>query len=266
MDPHTLALLDFDKVRTLVAARAACSLGKARALSMEPSTDPGEIHHRQAETTEMAEALAAGLRPPFGGLHDIRHHVRRTGQGGVLEPEALAETVETLRAIASLDQWLSRAGNQFPRLAALRTGVEEFAGVTAAIEGCLDNRGAILEHASRRLAALRREIHRVKERIQETLRQLLRSPEIRRILRFPNYSTVGDHYVLPVARESRGEISGSVLRTSSTNETVYIEPAAVGEQSAQLSFLRERGEGGSPDPQVVKRTGRPGVPAALHGA
>ena len=63
---------------------------------MEPSRDPGEIHGRQALTTEMAEALAAGLRPPFGGLHDIRQHVRRASVGGVLEQEELAETVETL--------------------------------------------------------------------------------------------------------------------------------------------------------------------------
>ena len=144
-------------------------------------------------------------------------------------------------------------GDQFPRLGGLRQGVGEFSGVAAAIEGCLDNRGTVLDTASRRLSALRREIGRVKERIQETLRQMLRSPEIRRILRFPNYSTVGHHYVLPVAKDKRGEIQGSVLRTSASNETVYIEPAAIGEQSAQLSFLRARGEGGAPDPEMAER-------------
>ena len=240
MDSHTLELLDFDKIRALVAARAACSLGKSAALRMEPSLDPGEIRSRQALSTEMAEALAAGLKPPFGGLHDIRHHVRRCEPGGVLEPEALAETVETLRAIGNLDRWLSLSGDQFPRLGGLRQGVGEFSGVAAAIEGCLDNRGTVLDTASRRLSALRREIGRVKDRIQQTLRQMLRSPEIKRILRFPNYSTVGHHYVLPVAKDKRGEIQGSVLRTSASNETVYIEPAAIGEQSAQLSFLRAR--------------------------
>jgi dsDNA-specific endonuclease/ATPase MutS2 len=97
MDRHTLELLDFDKVRALVAARAACSLGKTAARSMEPSLDPGEIHSRQALTTEMAEALAAGSRPPFGGLHDVRDLVRRCQVGGALEPEGLAESVETLR-------------------------------------------------------------------------------------------------------------------------------------------------------------------------
>ena len=43
MDTHTLELLEFDKVRALVAARAACSLGKEPARRMEPSRDPGEI-------------------------------------------------------------------------------------------------------------------------------------------------------------------------------------------------------------------------------
>ena len=51
---------------------------------------------------------------------------------------------------------------------------------------------------------------------------------------------VGHHYVLPVAKDHRGEMQGSVLRTSASNETVYVEPTAIGEQSAQLSFLRAR--------------------------
>ena len=112
MDTHTLELLDFDKVRALVAARAACSLGKAAAARIEPSDQLGEIHNRQALTTEMVEALGSGLKPPFGGLHDIRQLARRAQKESVLEPEELALTVETLRAICSLDQWLARVGDQ----------------------------------------------------------------------------------------------------------------------------------------------------------
>ena len=158
----------------------------------------------------------------------------------MLEAEELAETAETLRAIGNLDEWLLRVGDQFPRLGGLRQDVGEFSGLVVAIEGCLDNRGKVLDTASRRLSVLRREIARAEERIQETLRQMLRSPEIRRILRFPNFSMVGHHYVLPVAKDHRGEVQGSVLRTSASNETVYVEPTVISEQSAQLSFLRAR--------------------------
>jgi DNA mismatch repair protein MutS2 len=240
MDTHTLELLDFDKVRALVAARGSSSLGKALAHRIEPILDAGEIHNRQALTTEMVDARIAGLRPPFGGLHDIRPLARRAQKESVLEAEELAQTVETLRAVGNLDLWLARVGDQFPRLGGLRQGVGEFAGLAVAIDGCLDDRGKVLDSASRRLSALRRDIARGQERIQETLRQMLRSPEIRRILRFPNFTMVGHHYVLPVAKDNRGEVQGSVLRTSASNETVYIEPAAISEQSAQLSFLRAR--------------------------
>src|ERR1700730_6877721 len=51
---------------------------------------------------------------------------------------------------------------------------------------------------------------------------------------------VGHHYVLLIARGHRGETQGSVHRTSASNETVFVEPQAIAEQSAQLSFLRAK--------------------------
>ena len=238
MDTHTLELLEFDKIRALVAARAACSLGKESARRMEPSLEPGEIRSRQALTTEMTEALGSGLTPPFGGLHDIRPQVRRAQIGAMLDAEELAQAVETLRAIGNLDGWLGRIGDGFPRLGGLKLQIGEFSGVARAIEGCLDSRGRMLDTASRKLSGLRREIGQAEERIQETLRRMLRSPELKRILRYPNFTMVGHHYVLPIAKEHRGEIQGSVHRTSASNETVFIEPQAIAEQSAQLSYLR----------------------------
>ncbi len=122
---------------------------------MEPSLDPGEIRDRQALTTEMADALASGLTPPFGGLHDIRPMVRRAQVGGSLDPEELSGVVETLKAIANLATWLDRVGDEFPRLGGMRRDVGQFDGVANAIESCIDERGKILDTASRRLSALR---------------------------------------------------------------------------------------------------------------
>ena len=93
MDSHTLELLGVSKIRALVAARAACSLGKEAARGLEPSGDVREIHARQAVATEMVEAIRSGLRTPLGGLHDIRPLVRRAHVGAMLEAEELADEV-----------------------------------------------------------------------------------------------------------------------------------------------------------------------------
>ena len=123
----------------------------------------------------------------------------------------------------------------------MKPGVGQFAGVANAIESCIDSRGKILDTASRKLSTIRREVGQVEERIQETLRRMLRSPEMKRILRYPNFTMVGHHYVLPIAKEHRGEIQGSVHRTSATNETVFIEPSGHRRGlGAQLSYLRAK--------------------------
>jgi DNA mismatch repair protein MutS2 len=188
----------------------------------------------------MTEALASGLAPPVGGLRDVRAAVRRAQTGAALAAEELAEIASVLRAVGDLDRWLGRISDQFPRLGAMKEQVGEFSGLVNTIDGCLDERARVLDTASRRLSAIRREIGAAEERIQETLRRLLRSPEIRRILRYPNFTMVGHHYVLPIAKDHRGEIAGSVHRTSASNETVFIEPQAIAEQSAQLSYLRAK--------------------------
>ncbi|WP_235963994.1 endonuclease MutS2 [Tautonia rosea] len=240
MDTHSLELLEFDRIRALVSSYAASPLGRTAALALEPSLDLGEVRQQQALTTEMTDALTAGLTPPLAGLLDVRGAVRRSAIGATLAADELAEIASSLRIIAEVDRYLVRVGDSFPRLGALKQNIGEFSGLANAIDGCLDARGRVLDTASRRLSEIRREIAGVEERIQETLRRMLRSPEIRRILRYPNFTVVGQHYVLPVARDFRGELKGSVHRTSASNETVYIEPQAVAEQSAQLSYLRAK--------------------------
>src|ERR1700736_6792668 len=84
MDAHSLELLEFNKVRELLAGYAASSLGKELARQVEPSTDADKIRADLARVTEMTEALGLGQAPPFGGLHDVRLLARRASIGSML--------------------------------------------------------------------------------------------------------------------------------------------------------------------------------------
>src|SRR5438876_7198715 len=89
MDAHTLELLEFNKVRELLATYAACSLGKELARQLEPALDAGKIRADIHLVSEMADALGQALAPPFGGLHDVRLTVRRAAIGAQLTIEQL---------------------------------------------------------------------------------------------------------------------------------------------------------------------------------
>jgi DNA mismatch repair protein MutS2 len=92
--------------------------------------------------------------------------------------------------------------------------------------------------ASPELAEVRRKLADVDERVQNQIKRLLRDPELRKALRYPNATVSGEHYVLPVAVNYRHKVPGVVHRTSSTGETVFIEPASVSKLSAEHVILK----------------------------
>jgi DNA mismatch repair protein MutS2 len=238
MDTHSLELLEFDKVRELLSAYGACSLGKEQARQVEPSLDPARIRADLALVTEMTEALGQGQSPPFGGLHDIRLLIRRAAIGAMLTAEQLLQVADTLACTGNMYRYRMRLSERHQQLAALLAPIEDLGVVAKAITGCIDSRGHVLDMASRELAQLRQQLAEVDERVQNQIKRLLRDPELRKILRYPNATVSGDHYVLPVAVNHRHKLQGVVHRTSSTGETVFIEPAGVASLSAERSMLK----------------------------
>ncbi len=238
MDAHTLGLLEFDKVRDLLAGYAASSLGRELARRVEPSTDPVHIRGELALVSEMVTALEIGQNPPFGGLHDVRLLARRAAIGTMLAAEQLLEVAETLSCTGAVYRYRMRLDERLTGLIDLLAGIEDLGVVAKTIGGCIDGRGHVLDMASRELAAVRQRLFELDEKVKSEVKRLLRDPELRRILSYPNATVNGDHYVLPVAVNHRHKIQGIVHRVSGTGETVFIEPASIANLSAERVTLK----------------------------
>jgi DNA mismatch repair protein MutS2 len=238
MDAHTFELLEFDKVRELLAGHAACSLGKELARAVEPSTDAAAIRHDLDLVSEMVLAIGQGQSPPLGGLHDIRLTVRRAAIGAMLTAEQLLEIADTLTCTGAIYRYRMRLDGRFKNLIDMLGPVEDLGPVAKTIGGSLDARGQLLDMASPELAKVRQQLAELDERVKNTINRLLRDPEVRKILRYPNATMSGDHYVMPVAINHRHKLQGVVHRTSSTGETCFIEPAGLAHLSAERAVLK----------------------------
>ncbi len=238
MDQHTLELLEFDKVRDLLSGYAASSLGKELVRQVAPGTEVETIRSGLRLVTEMVDALGMGQAPPFGGLHDIRLLVRRAAIGSMLTAEQLLEVADTLSCTGHMYRYRMRLSGQCQHLIALLAPIEDMGVVAKAIGGCIDARGHVLDMASVPLGNIRQKLAAIDERVQDHIRRLLRDPELRKVLRYPNATVSGDHYVLPVAVNFRHKVPGVVHRTSSTGETLFVEPAGVANLSAERAVLK----------------------------
>ncbi|MCS6851073.1 MAG: DNA strand exchange inhibitor protein [Gemmataceae bacterium] len=242
MDPHTLELLEFPKVRELLAGYATSSLGKDLARQIEPMTDPNRIRSDLALVTQMVDALGKGPSPPLAGLRDVRLLARRAAIGSMLSADQLLEVAETLTCCGNIYRYRMRLDGHCRALIDLLAPVEDLGPVAKAISGSIDARGHVLDMASPELAQVRQRLADVDTRVQNQIKRLLRDPELRKILRYPNATVIGDHYVLPVAVNHRHKLPGVVHRTSPTGETVFIEPAGVATLSAERALLKSEEE------------------------
>jgi DNA mismatch repair protein MutS2 len=238
MDAHTLELLEFAKVREIVAGFAFSSLGKDLARLAEPSSQRDAVAAELALVGEMVDVLGEGQSPPFSGLSDVRLLARRAAIGSMLAADQLLDVAGALTCAGHMYRFRMRLGDRFTGLMALLSGVEDLGPVAKSIYGCIDSRGHVLDIASPELAAIRHQIAVLDDKVQVRLKHLLRDPRLREALRYPNATVSGDHYVLPVAVNYRHKVPGIIHRTSSTGETIFIEPAEIAGLSAERVLLK----------------------------
>lgn len=237
MDAHTLELLEFSKIREIVAGYAMTTLGKELARSLRPSTDLDALRQAHLEVTEMVEALLANQAPPLGGLSDIRLLVRRASIGSMLSASELLQVKEVLACTGQMYRYRSRLSERWQGLQRILVRIEDMGSTAQSISGCVDDRGHLLDMASPELGRIRHLKRQLDDRIQSQIKRLLRDAEFRKILRYPSATTSGEHHVFPVAANYRHKVPGIIHRTSATGDTVFIEPSSVAQISAERALI-----------------------------
>jgi DNA mismatch repair protein MutS2 len=237
LNPHTLKTLAFDRIRDLLAERAAFSLGRQLCQELEPTPVVAEVEARQEETGQARDLLeAGGGEPPLSGLHDVREAAGRAARGGSLTPPDLLRVADTLEAAARLKRFLEIREDRAPRLAAL-ADFEPLPNLARSIRSAVTEPGAVVDAASSVLARVRRRIRSTQERVRRELDSLLRSAEGQRYLQEPIVTIRANRYVVPVRQEFRQQVPGIVHDQSASGATLFVEPLRVLELNNQLRGL-----------------------------
>ncbi len=236
MDARVLEVLEFGKIRSLLAERASFAPGKSLAESLMPSTVHSQVERWQDETAQAVRISELAGRPPFGGLLDVRPLVRRASVGAVLRPEELLDVANTARGSERLRAYFLRHGPeaQATGLADLAESLGVFRGLEREVARCIDQEGHVVDHASPELAKVRARLRTVRRRAREYLERLVRSSRGQRFLQEQIVTLRGGRYVVPVKQEYRNEVPGIVHDQSSSGATLFVEPLPVVEANNEV--------------------------------
>ena len=241
MDSKTLNVLEYPKILERLAGYCDFSASMSLARSLEPTDSFDLAKARLAETAEARKILAVN-DIGVGAARDIRPAADLAARSGVLDPQQLLDIKATLISCREIKKSLDRKTDEFPRLAKLAEALPESHGIVDAITRILSDRGEVLDSASVKLGALRREIKIAHGRLMSRLQRYL--TESAKKLQEPIITQRDGRYVIPLRAEFKGSIKAVIHDQSSSGATLFVEPLPVVELNNEMRELelKERDE------------------------
>jgi DNA mismatch repair protein MutS2 len=237
LDEKSLAMLEFPRVREIIAGYTSFPASRELALSLKPTSDPVKVRLWLKQCTEARHLQAVEPDLQVGEITDVREMAGLAARGKVLEPPILAVIAHTLTDIRLLKGKLTAVSNEYPLLWDIAQNIIDLRTLEKDINACITPAGELLDSATSELQALRHQIQSQRQQLLTNLEGVIRSSHGQKIIQEPIVTQREGRYVIPVKIEFKKEIQGIIHDVSNTGATVFIEPWDAIEQGNELREL-----------------------------
>ncbi len=231
---RTLRVLEFTKIREMLAEKALTELGGERCRALTPTDNLPQIALWQQETEEATVVLQYLGGHPMVPFADVRPALAMSDKGATLSPKALLSVAELLRASRAARDALITGRENTPLLTEKAQGLASLRNLEQDITDAIISEDEIADRASGELMNIRRHLRGATERIKDRLNQMIRSAAFQKYLQDPIITVRNNRYVLPVRAEYRANVPGLVHDQSTSGATLFIEPMAAVEMGNEL--------------------------------
>ncbi len=238
MDGNSLEMLEFPKIREILAGFTSFTVSHNLALTLGPSSDYQKISRLLKQSAEARHLLS--IRPGFsiGGARDIYQSVMMAAKQKVLDPLTFLEIRDTLAAARVVRSAIDKLSSELPVLVEMTKFIVTKIEIEEEIDRCISSSGDILDAASTKLTNIRRRLKDTRQSLYERLDAMLKTKGKQKYLQEDPYVTEREgRYVLPVRTDFRKEFKGIVHDISNTGATIFIEPWETVEMGNELRQL-----------------------------
>lgn len=232
---NTHATLEFDKILEMLAENALSDTVKAKCRSLVPSLNEVEVRRRMEETTQAKYIIEQTGTPPLVSMTELQKVIDLVAIEAMLTPDQIAVVSSFLVSCRRMKVYLKRAQAANSDIAWYGGSIDELPELEEEIERCIRS-GTVDDRASSRLAGIRRQIIDANDQIRAKLEALLQKNKAWFTESF--VSTRNGRHTLPVKREYKNSVPGTVVEMSNTGGTCFIEPSSVGKLQSQISVLQ----------------------------
>lgn len=226
--------IEFDKIKEQWKARAVTDRAKEMIAEASCYLVESELRKQLKDTTNSKILLEKLGMPPLQNVAEAKEILVIAEKGDCLTPYQLERVEKVLTAVMRLKDYLARGKQYENPLAYYEENLDACEALREEISRQIRN-GAVDDYASRELKQIRAEILRCEEQMKQKAEQILRA---NKECMADSYCTMRNGRIcVPVKKEYKFRISGSVIDKSATGNTFFIEPVSVANYYEELQQL-----------------------------
>lgn len=227
--------IEFDKVKEMWAELAVTDSAAERIREADVCFSEDELRKQLRDTSDARELIEKIGTPPLQNISEVKDVLLIAEKGECLSPYQLERVEKVLAAVRRLKDYLDRGKMLQNSLAFYEENLDPVSELREEICGKIRN-GAVDDYASRELGQIRNSIIHCEEQMKQKAEQIIRT---HKDCMADNYYTLRNGRIcLPVKKDCKLKISGSVIDKSATGSTLFIEPTGVSKYYEELSMLR----------------------------
>lgn len=230
-----IKLLEFNKTKEQLKEHAISGPARDRIGELLPSVDPAVINTWMKETTEACAILDRSSSVPLHSLSGVDSVISKLGKYTNLLPEELATISYLLKDCKKLKRFMQDKSVVAPTISQYAYSIYELNELADEIDRCIQN-GRVDDRASSELAKARKHSSILEDKIKAKVDSILRSPAYSQYLQDNIVSTRNGRYVIPIKKEYRKNVDGTVIDSSSSGSTLFVEPAEIRKLQDELSY------------------------------
>ncbi len=227
--------IEFDKVKERWADLAITDPAKEKIREISLYFSENELKKQLIDTTDARNLIEKLGTPPLQNISEIKDILLIADKGDCLTPYQLERVEKILVAIKRLKAYLERGKMYNNSLAYYDENLDSISELREEICSKIRN-GVVDDYASKELGQIRNQIAKCEEQMKQKAEQIMRS---HKEYMTDNYCTLRNERVcIPVKKEYKLKISGSIIDKSSTGSTLFIEPTSVAKYYEKLQLLK----------------------------
>ncbi len=227
--------IEFDKIKENWMNLTVTEWAKEKIKGLSFCLNEGELRKQLSDTTNSRKLIEKLGSPPLQNLAEIKDFMMIAEKGNCLTPYQLERIETVLVAIRRLKEYLQRGKVYDNPLAYYEENLNALPELREEISRQI-RAGAVDDYASRELGQIRKQIAKCEEQMKQKAERVMRA----------NKESMADSFCtlrngrvcVPVKKECKLKIAGSVIDKSATGNTLFIEPSGVAKQYEELQLLR----------------------------